>query len=62
MFFLLQSLYQEAAAADRHESYPEELCCLPETQKLAVVEAFHQGELLMTDFSNGCKKGICPFV
>jgi len=45
--FILQSLYQETAAVDGYESYPEELCCLPETQELAVVEAFHQGKKLM---------------
>lgn len=39
---LLQGLCQEAAAADRHEGHPEELCRLPEAEKLAVVETLHQ--------------------
>ena len=39
----LQGVRQEAAAADRHESDPEELCRLPQTQELAVVETLHQG-------------------
>lgn len=41
---LLQSLCQATTAADSHESHPEELCSLSQTQKLAVVEAFHQGK------------------
>ena len=46
-WFFLKKLCQEAAAADGHESDPEELCCLPQTQELAVVEAVHQGKRLM---------------
>ena len=48
-FFLLkrdlnllhQIFCQEAAAADRYEGDPEELCRLPQTQELAVVETLH---------------------
>ena len=38
-----QSLYEEAAAAECTESDAEELCCLPQTQELAVVATVHQG-------------------
>lgn len=38
-----QSLYEEAAAAERPESDAEELRRLPQTQELAVVAAVHQG-------------------
>lgn len=41
---LSQSLYEEAAAAERSEGDAEELCCLSQTQELAVVAAFHQGK------------------
>lgn len=41
---LLQGFCQEAAAADRHEGHPEELRCLPEAEKLAVVETLHQSK------------------
>lgn len=42
-FCLIQSLCQEAAAADSHEGDSEELCSLLETQELAVVETLYQG-------------------
>ena len=38
-----QGLRQAAAAADGHEGPAEELCRLPQTAKLAVVAALHQG-------------------
>ena len=38
---LHQIFCQEAAAADRYEGDPEELCRLPQTQELAVVETLH---------------------
>lgn len=41
---IFQSICQEAAAAQCLEGPSEELCCLPETTTLAMVEAFHQGE------------------
>lgn len=46
--FVLQILRQKTAAAVCHESDPEELRCLPQTEELAVVEAFHQGKRFMT--------------
>lgn len=36
-----QSLYEEAAAAQRSEGDAEELCCLPQAAELAVVAALH---------------------
>lgn len=41
----LKGIRQETAAADSYESDPEELCCLPQTKELAVVETFHKGQL-----------------
>lgn len=45
-FFFLKGIRQETAAADSYESDPEELRCLPQTKELAVVEAFHKGQLI----------------
>ena len=36
-----QSLFEEAAAAECYEGDAEELCCLSQTQELAVVATFH---------------------
>lgn len=46
VFFFLKGIRQATAAADSYESDPEELCCLPQTKELAVVEAFHKGQLV----------------
>ena len=46
ILILSQSLYEEAAAAERSEGDAEELCCLPQTQELAVVAAVHQGTVI----------------
>lgn len=43
-----QSLSEEAAAAECSEGDAEELFCVPQTQELAVVAAFHQGTVLST--------------
>ena len=40
----LKGICQETTATHCHESDPEELCCLPQTQELAVVEALHKGQ------------------
>lgn len=57
-----QSLYEEAAAAERSESDAEELCCLPQTQELAVVAAVHQGTVHTTTLQHRCeinKDSVC---
>lgn len=42
----LQKLPQASAANQRHPRHPEELCCLPQAEKLAVVETVHKGNSL----------------
>lgn len=44
---LLKGICQETTATHCDESDPEELCCLPQTQELAVVEALHKGQTII---------------
>ena len=44
----VQELPEEGPATERHQDPAEELCCLPQPQELAVVEAIHQSEALVT--------------
>ena len=42
---LPQKLPEETDADQRHPCHPEELCCLPEAEELAMVALVYQGEL-----------------
>lgn len=42
-FYLTQGFCQTPAAVNCDEGSPEELCCIPETSQLAVVETLYQG-------------------